>query len=335
MNFLIVDDDDIKIAKIRQVIEGCASGLSAHIVVQQTVSDAVNFLLYGPVVDIMILDLNLPIRKQTEVKALSGLKIITEINRRPGMVRPAHIIGLTGHIPPPSSAEQFFKDEGWVLIGYDPKQTDWEVTVQNKIFYIGEKRGVALSLEKKGILYLAATPADGRVIMLAKEERRISETLRMSTHRADYSLTTRQGCTLGTMTAGLMAESPVILHFSGHGDGEGIALEDEEGNMQYVSSDTLHKLFTQFAKDVQCIILGSCYSADQAALLSKDGVYVIGMQDSISVGICEEFAVGFYQALGERQDIRSCFALGKIMAKAKFEESEDVPQLWYKGILLE
>jgi CheY-like chemotaxis protein len=333
MNFLIVDDDDIKVHKIKQLIESFSLGPCA-ISIQQTVAETVGYLLNGPSVDIMILDLNLPIRKDGEVKMLSGLRVINEINKRKEMSRPTYILGITADIPPKEEAERFFREEGWALVGYDPSNSCWEDMILNKMAYANHSRGIAAAAPKKAILYLAATPTEGRTILLGKEERRIGETLQMSNHRDDFSLVTKQGCTFRTMSLGLMVEKPEILHFSGHGDEDGIALEDESGNINYIATFLLQELLAEFAENLTCIILSTCYSSPQAQTLSSTGLYVIGMSDSISVGIGEEFSVGFYQALGERRDIPTCFNMGKMMVKSKYPKSIDLPELWHNGKLI-
>jgi hypothetical protein len=68
---------------------------------------------------------------------------------------------------------------------------------------------------------------------------------------------------------------------SGHGTGaDGIALEDDAGNLKLVSSDALGRLFRQF-DCIECVLLNACYSAVQHFRLHRSVAYVVGMNQAI------------------------------------------------------
>lgn len=59
-------------------------------------------------------------------------------------------------------------------------------------------------------------------------------------------------------------------------------------------------------------MLNGCYSAAQAKEIAKHIPYVIGMNQSINDAAAIEFAVGFYDALGNGESVEFAFESGKV-----------------------
>lgn len=58
-----------------------------------------------------------------------------------------------------------------------------------------------------------------------------------------------------------LEHEPRIVHFCGHGTGEGgLVLEDQSGREQLVSTEALSNLFELFDQQVECVLLNACYS---------------------------------------------------------------------------
>ena len=109
----------------------------------------------------------------------------------------------------------------------------------------------------------------------------------------------------------LLDFNPQIVHFSGHGAGDdGLALEDEIGQVQFVNAAALTGLFELFANQVDCVLLNACYSEVQAEAIVKHIPYVIGMSKAIGDKAAIEFAVGFYDALGAGKSVEFAYELG-------------------------
>jgi CheY-like chemotaxis protein len=330
MNFLIVEDQDFKVEKIVSVISESIIGQDAKIYVNQNVADAVSFLMGDTPVDLMILDLNMPVRAGEDIKKGSGLNVIKEIRRRQEIIVPRSIIGLTAAAPIDKEHISFFQIEGWALITYNAASAEWEETITNKIHYLLKSPINSLGVKRK-ILYIGASPKDQDSINLGTEQRRIEEILRTSTFRDDFVLVAKQGTTFELLSRELITHNPEFLHLSGHGDDTGVALEDLSGLTCYVLAEALDVLLGT-CKDIKCILLNSCYSAEQARVLSMRGVYVVGMVDSIRSNIAEEFAVGFYQAISERLEIPKAYQIA--LAHATLAQGKGIfnnAQLWYNG----
>jgi hypothetical protein len=104
---------------------------------------------------------------------------------------------------------------------------------------------------------------------------------------------------------------PQIVHFCGHGAGNGgLALEDEAEKVQLVDAEALASLFQLFATQLDCVLLNACYSEVQANAISQHINYVIGMNQAIGDKAAIEFAVGFYDALGAGESFDFAYKIG-------------------------
>lgn len=134
MKILIVDDSIIKINKIKTVIN--ETNVNSEFLIAHNKADAMSFILLNLNIDLMILDLNLPNRKGEEPKRLAGLSLLKELNRRASISKPQHIIGLTAYTELKNETTNEFVENGWIIITYDNKKSDWEATIKNKVDYI-------------------------------------------------------------------------------------------------------------------------------------------------------------------------------------------------------
>ena len=154
------------------------------------------------------------------------------------------------------------------------------------------------------ILMMTANPTDTARLFLEKEIVAIKEGLDAASLREQFEFIIKTKITIADLRRAMLKESPQIVHFSGHGEGEpGIVLEGDSGKTQLVSSDALAGLFELFAESVECVVLNACYSETQADAIARHIPYVIGMNGAISDGAACEFAVAFYDALGAGKDI--------------------------------
>lgn len=308
MTILIVDDLPEKIDKIQKTIEAASVAGSHMVFVTMNVADTIAFLLEKRHIDLMILDLNLPVRKDVDIKPLSGLTIIKEINRRDLISRPVSIIGLTAKNPVDEEAVKFFQEEAWSLITYDQTSSKWETAITNKINY--HRSPVVITPSKSSILYVSSSPKDQESLSLGTEVRRIKDTIRMSTYRDEFEFTEEAGSTFDNFSKAVLAQPPYVLHLSGHGDEEGFAMEDALGFTRYIPIAAIDSLLKPFAAQMGCIILSACFSAQQAELLSKHGIYAVGITLEVALNVAENFSVGFYQGLCEKKTIEQAFQLG-------------------------
>jgi len=332
LTILIVDDSEQKINKIITVIQEL--DLITNVITANTNACAMKELLNQEVIDLLILDLNLPIRKGEKAKKDAGLLLLTEIKRRNTIKSPNHIIGLTAYEDIKTEYQSHFNIEGWVLATFNLKYTDWEQTIKNKIDHIAIQNH-SENMRKSKILFIAASPTDQGELNSGLEQRKIDEALTSSSLRDKFEIISKPGAKLNTLSGELLKKKPEFVHFTGHGDTSCIALEQDNGETHKIPSEALAKLFMTLKENLKCVVLSACYSADQAKAISTNGIYVIGMNNSVGVDDATAFANGFYQAVGEGKNIPTAFNLGEVHYLASCDKLDrDIPELWYKGIKL-
>jgi hypothetical protein len=156
----------------------------------------------------------------------------------------------------------------------------------------------------KKILFLAANPKDSEPLRLDQEIREIDNSLMRSKKRDQFILEQRWAVGSRDIQRAILDLSPQIVHFSGHGAGEGgLVLEDKDGQSKPVSTQAIGGLFALFADKIECVLLNACYSEVQAKAIAQHIPYVIGMNQAVGDDAAREFAVGFYDALGAGKDI--------------------------------
>jgi CHAT domain len=163
----------------------------------------------------------------------------------------------------------------------------------------------------KTILFLAANPKGTTSLRLDQEIRDIAEGLQRSQHREQFRLEQRWATRPRDVQRALLDCQPYIVHFSGHGSGEeGLALESDNGTLQFVDATALAGLFELFAPQIACVVLNACYSEVQATAIAQHIPHVIGMKQAIGDRAALEFSIGFYDALGAGQPIEFAYKLG-------------------------
>lgn len=137
VKILITDDDSGKIKHLREVLDRIPEIQSYD--VSQDVIGAKKYLSNGHY-DLLILDLNLPLRAGDDPKPENGINFLTEINRSNRLAKPFHIIGLTAFDELRSKFENHFNDDLWALIIYENSNNKWEKQITNKIEYLVQSK---------------------------------------------------------------------------------------------------------------------------------------------------------------------------------------------------
>ena len=164
----------------------------------------------------------------------------------------------------------------------------------------------------KKILVLAANPKDTTSIRLTEEVREIEESLKRSQNRSQFILQTKWAVRPRDLLRAMTEFQPNIVHFCGHGEAEGIALENKDGNLQLINKVALASLFKSFTDQVECVLLNACHSISQVEAIGQYINYVIGMEQEIQDKDAIDFAVSFYDTLGSGANYEFAYELGCI-----------------------
>ena len=163
----------------------------------------------------------------------------------------------------------------------------------------------------KKILILSANPSNTSKLRLDEEVRSIKNTLQLSPNRDEFQIIVESAVRVDDLSRFLFNHQPTIVHFSGHGSGtDGLALEDNSGHIQLVSTQALAKLFDLFQEQVECVLLNACYSEEQADSIHQHIDCVVGMNQAIGDEAAIKFSVVFYTALAALRNYEDCFHMG-------------------------
>ena len=183
----------------------------------------------------------------------------------------------------------------------------------------------------KKILILAANPTDTSKLRLDEEVREIENVYRKATFREEIEIITKWAVQVDDLRSAALYHKPNIIHFSGHGAGDdGLVLENQFGQMQLVSSESLAGLFKLFKNDVECVVMNACYSEVQAEAIHEHINCVVGMNYKIGDKAAIEFATGFYDALTNARNYQDSFEFGKNALDLENIPESGIPQIKIK-----
>ncbi len=163
----------------------------------------------------------------------------------------------------------------------------------------------------KKILILSANPRDTARLRLDKEVREIQERLKRARYGRQFTVQQATAVRICDLQQELLEHEPHIVHFCGHGENEGLLLENNLDEAVLVPAEGLASLFALCSRHVECVLLNSCHSRGQAEVISQHIPYVIGMKKEVLDDAAVEFAGSFYGALGAGRSIEDAFQFGR------------------------
>lgn len=175
------------------------------------------------------------------------------------------------------------------------------------------------------ILFLRANPVDQTRIFLDKELREIQETLRIGKDGDKFELIDKGAVRIKDLELALLEEDPHIVHFSGHGEEDGIILHGNNDNSVVVGNEALAALFGLFKENVACVFLNSCYSKEQAEKIHVHIPNVIGMSKRVPDTTAIAFSTSFYRALASGRGMSFAFDFAKTSIALHNLSGEDIP----------
>jgi len=143
VNILLVDDDTIKIKDVRFLVEKIPEitnfDIASDIISAKKMLLKVNY-------DLLILDLNLPLRIGDDPSPENGKDFLIEIEQSKRIKKPFHIIGLTAFDDFKSMFNICFEESLWALISYNKTSNRWEQQIKNKIEYLVQSKRNLLTI---------------------------------------------------------------------------------------------------------------------------------------------------------------------------------------------
>ena len=208
-----------------------------------------------------------------------------------------------------------------------------EQTAMNEEVPDGKERIKDTSKQK--ILFLAADPSDQARLEIDREYREIKKQIQLGKNRDSIEFLIPEFALTINELIRAMNQNPSIVHFTGHGEKNGIIITNPENETKPMPAKALERLFRQHKAELRLVFLSSCYSAKQAKAISALGFYVIGMNTAIEDLAAQSFATGLYNGLGEGKKIEQAYDDAMIQLEAEYPDSARIPVIWKDGVKLD
>ena len=162
------------------------------------------------------------------------------------------------------------------------------------------------------VLFVAANPSSTDPLRIDRELRVIRDAIERSRHRDSLDIEIRTAATIHDLRRALLERPYTILHISGHGEEDGLLLEDEQGRVVEVSKDALARLFSRYSStgSLRCVLLNACWSRALGESPDMSVPLTIAMDGPVSDAGAVEFSRGFYDALGAGHEIAAAYTEG-------------------------
>ncbi len=161
------------------------------------------------------------------------------------------------------------------------------------------------------VLLLSANPIDS-ALRIDEEFRAIDTKIRGSAHRDHVQLINHGAVRLEDIPGLLMRHKPHVVHFSGHGNVDGIELTTADGSSKMVPPNALANIFKALKDNVRVVLLNACDSEPQAQAIVSVIDCAVGMADEIDDDAAVAFAAAFYEALGYGRSVETAFELALV-----------------------
>jgi hypothetical protein len=181
---------------------------------------------------------------------------------------------------------------------------------------------------KTKILFLAANPTDQARVQTDKEYNAIRLRLAASSQRDTYDFLMPEFALSIENLIKAMNQKPAIVHFSGHGEKEGILITNAQNETQQLPAAALLRLFKQHKDTMHLVVLNACHSAEQAKTISGLGFYVIGTNAAFSDEAAISFATGLYIGLGEGKSVEQAYDDAIIVLMTNHPEDSSIIEIW-------
>lgn len=181
------------------------------------------------------------------------------------------------------------------------------------------------------VLVIFANPRGTSSLRLGEEDRKIQECIQRSKHRDKIQLTIKHAVTVDDIRRALLDDDFEIVHFSGHGTGNGLAFEDNFGGIYVPPRVAVADLLAEFAPVLKCVLLNACYSTSQGRSTSLGLPFTIAMEGPISDNAAIIFTGGFYDSIGAGKDIEFSFRQGIHALSLSGHPDSAIPQILRKG----
>jgi hypothetical protein len=178
------------------------------------------------------------------------------------------------------------------------------------------------------LLFLAASPRGSKPLELKRERDLIEQAItRVPGGKRRLRLVPRMGVDPDELVVYLYEHQPAIVHFSGHGNPHGIALETDRGAHTTIHAGVLANAIKREAPETRLVVLSACHSQTSVAPLLQVVRCVISMSDRIGDTAARAFAMAFYRAIALNRPFETAFKDATDRLDMKSMPDSDVPRI--------
>lgn len=133
-----------------------------------------------------------------------------------------------------------------------------------------------------------------------------------------------------------LKRKPTILHYSGHGDKNSIYLMNKiTGKTQSLENYELEDIFEGRSDYLKLVFLNSCFSSNQAKIISSFGMYVLGINnqevdDQVAISFADNFYLGI-ESQTKPINIQKAIRIGCTNFVKNYPDYNHYISLWKNG----
>jgi hypothetical protein len=183
------------------------------------------------------------------------------------------------------------------------------------------------------VAFLGTNPVSASPLRTDIESRTLARALKATTNRDKIDVRYFPAAEWSDLLEALNEFRPHIVHFSGHGGGQGVIFDNENlydnGGVE-IDYKLLNMFIGSSIDKPDLLVLNACDTLDGADVFLESVKAVISMSDSIDDAAATYFSRFMYLALAEGQPISNAVLQGKLALSAMKLPDADLPNLLHR-----
>ena len=159
------------------------------------------------------------------------------------------------------------------------------------------------------ILLVTADPRDQVSLQLDEEHSRMDRALQHSSHRAGFTIHRLPNARPEDLNTAIRRWRPTLIHFSGHGDSNGLCFVDAIGNAKIIDPEALGQILGNASRNngLRTVVMSACFSELQVQHIANDVGHLVAFRGAVSDSSALDFTREFYSALGDGLVVKDAF----------------------------
>jgi hypothetical protein len=180
------------------------------------------------------------------------------------------------------------------------------------------------------VLYLMSNPTKKHALSLDKEVKAVKAEISRSRFRDNVALHQSEAADFKDILNGLNDHAPRIVHFSGHGNDVGLAMDGgtvKRGKTSFVTFDLLGKAFAATDNPPDVVVLNACKSTGARKAFLATAKAIVVMEDSVTDTAAVAFAIQFYGAIASGQSLQAAYDQARVAVEFVSFDEASTPSL--------